>query len=597
MDTELSNLPSPFQTGALDLGAAAEEGANDDKSYGGENVDTGQDPADQMLSTPNPEEPNLIATKKVGVFGGPEDVNNFSNGGSPRLPDGNINPENFVRVRESLVRDGTLKIGQSFRIMNPATKKMVPVIVRGIKPDSEEGPAIDVAPHVALELGGTSSLIFDPRPVKGFPVAQYSTPYRPSSQSAVNPKEESVEPSGAGLSGIGAPSFGPGQLRNASALDSESPGPTASQPEAAPVSIVSKNKDGSVTLSNGETRYRDGTKSVTHGNRQFFYKRDQKTGDWELFDKVDNAPGREQITTVEGVPHVMRDGKLVRVPIEGESLEEIPSDVTGEGAIKELSPSDQAAVRAFASYSRQPPTAGRVNPTYNRLEKYIFAYRPDYGGSLGFGQAKQVENEFASSRTAVAGGQIISANTSMRHLSKLTDVVDKLDNSKVRLANGLINYLKTATGDPNVMEFNRTRDTLVGEFQKMITGGVPYSEDVRRGIDNINAANSPEQLKAVIKEMAGLMSDKLSELGFRYESVFKKPYKGLVNPDVKGIAKRLGVDNFAQTESTSQETPAAPETPTPNDAKMEAQRIIATSSDPAEIEKAQKVLRIIQGLQ
>lgn len=348
---------------------------------GEEELALDQPQGDYSYSTPNPEEPNLLQLKRVGVFGDKDEP--FRYGGSTRLPDGNISPENFGRIKESFVESGAVKIGQAVRMINPKTKKMVPVIIRDTKPDSDPGAAIDVAPHVALELGGIGDLVMDPRPVRGYPIApiskvralgnltdrearmgaglgsitdreaamkaglgsvtdkeararmgrpaptEYTEGDELSPEEDMGPKLANLQvPQEGGPSG--APIAESGPLRNASAIDSESPGPPADAPGQTGIKI---SDDGlRATLPDGTTYYSPGggappdMKTTVRNGVAYTYGVDKKAGRWELLHATElNAKkknAKDDIVMIGKSPYRFNDkNELEPVPITGEQLD------------------------------------------------------------------------------------------------------------------------------------------------------------------------------------------------------------------------------------------------------------------------------------
>lgn len=216
--------------------------------------------SDESLFTPvSPEEPYLLSASRVGAFGDDDHPVEFSFGGNSTLPTGEQNPEDYVALPESLFASGVVKPGQGIRIVNPATKKSIVAVARHSRVDS--GTAMDLAPHTILELGGTKGLIVDFRPVKNYPIAQYSRPYA-SPEEVIQAGEM---PQGQGLQDVsvsGAMTVEneePG-MRNASFIDSPTAAGGSPRQKIDPSNpqVISENEDGSMTFDNGETIFPDG---------------------------------------------------------------------------------------------------------------------------------------------------------------------------------------------------------------------------------------------------------------------------------------------------------------------------------------------------
>lgn len=186
-------------------------------------------PKETEFFLPTPEEPYLIGVNGARAYDPDKDSTSFRYGGTAKLPDGSINPENFAEVPEDWITQGIVRPGQTFTVINSKTKKKETAIARTSAPG---GKNLKLAPHLIAELGGAPDLT-DLRPVKGYPAARYSS-FAPENEQ-------------------------PG-MRNASMADSTSPGPA--KPDPRNPKLVSTNSDGSEIYDNGETILPDGTSEM-----------------------------------------------------------------------------------------------------------------------------------------------------------------------------------------------------------------------------------------------------------------------------------------------------------------------------------------------
>lgn len=267
------------------------------------------------------------------------------------------------------------------------------------------------------------------------------------------------------------------------------------------------------------------------------------------------------------LPYTIQDGKLVRVPLDGEDLTKpkaVPAEgATGDDAIKELSPQDQSLVKGYASYALVPPAGSASrNPTYFKLYPFIQAYRPDFAGLQGFKEAQQTRLQYRSSTPGVAGGQIVSANTAVDHLGQLWEAAQKLNQTEYTKYNTIQQYLEAETGNPDVVAYNTILGEVNKEIERAFLGGVPTAMNQQEAINNLKASRSPEQLKAAITQaLPNLLSARLGEIGYNYEKVFGKPFDGLVRPNARKVLDGFGIKDFATEGGGAEES--APPAPAP----------------------------------
>ena len=88
-----------------------------------------------------------------------------------------------------------------------------------------------------------------------------------------------------------------------------------------------------------------------------------------------------------------------------------------------------------------------------------------------------------------------------------------LGNSSLPGYNKAVNYLKEATGRPDIVGFNNLRDDVVAEVERGLMGsGVLSDSKYNRAIKNINSAQSLPQLKAAIANTKTVIRARLESL-------------------------------------------------------------------------------------
>jgi hypothetical protein len=240
-----------------------------------------------------------------------------------------------------------------------------------------------------------------------------------------------------------------------------------------------------------------------------------------------------------------------RVPVPDSGID-IPRGVTGEDAIKNLSPRDQEYVRDYATFKMPSPVAGRPNPTLNRLLPYVTAYNPNWSAP-NYQAQQQTVKQFASNATGSPGYNVTSINTAIDHLGSLWERAQALDNKSWRKYNTLGNYINNEFGKPEVAAFNDERTRVATELARAFTGGVPSDQQIKEAEASLNNANSSAQLKAVIQgTIPEMLNARLGELNYAYERTMGKPYgTDIVSPGAQKVLSSFGITDFGHMKSVS----------------------------------------------
>ena len=88
-----------------------------------------------------------------------------------------------------------------------------------------------------------------------------------------------------------------------------------------------------------------------------------------------------------------------------------------------------------------------------------------------------------------------------------------LKNTKIKMANAVVNWFKEQTGDADVVAFNNLRDDVIAETERILLGsGVLSDTKYVRAVNNLKTSNSPEQINAAIKQFELVVSARLKAL-------------------------------------------------------------------------------------
>lgn len=180
-----------------------------------------------------------------------------------------------------------------------------------------------------------------------------------------------------------------------------------------------------------------------------------------------------------------------------------------------------AAPRSMAAAAMQKFMSEHPNAT----DEDVTNFASDYG--------KKIKSNAAFS-TGKQGDMLRSFNVSISHLNTLDNLVDALGNGDVKLINKASNTFKEQFGQAAPANFNAAKSIVGDEIIKAIIGGGGALADRENAQNQIDRAESPQQLKGVIKTYKELMGGQLKGLKKQYEDTTgRKDFDDRLSPETK----------------------------------------------------------------
>jgi hypothetical protein len=221
---------------------------------------------------------------------------------------------------------------------------------------------------------------------------------------------------------------------------------------------------------------------------------------------------------------------------------DLPAGATGEAALQGLTEQQKATVRGIANYQINPSSLGRAS------DRQLFVSRaalfdPTYDQNK-FNQRRVLLGDLASQRPGTMGGSKKSLNQAIEHLHDLDDLAGRLNNRDFRAYNNVRNIVAKQAGKrPEVNQFNTTLTAITNELERFFSQAAPTVGGREHWRDAIDAANSPAQLKAVIREtIPKLMSGGLNSMSDQYSDIMgKRPEKPFMTDRSRNLLKKMGV--------------------------------------------------------
>jgi hypothetical protein len=150
-----------------------------------------------------------------------------------------------------------------------------------------------------------------------------------------------------------------------------------------------------------------------------------------------------------------------------------------------------------------------------------------------------LQRELESTRQGTAGGSLLAAGTAANHLSLLEEQADKLANMDEPAINSVANALGIAVGKSPAVTFRAIANQVNSEVAKVVAGGQPHEAELQQFEQNLNNAQSPEQVKNVIKSYIGLINGRIGEIDDRSMQYMGRHVKG-ISPTTTEVFNKHG---------------------------------------------------------
>lgn len=230
----------------------------------------------------------------------------------------------------------------------------------------------------------------------------------------------------------------------------------------------------------------------------------------------------------------------ITINMPGAATSAVPTGVVGEAALEGVSEAEKALVRKIADYKIPLPGGMALrSEKWQRILELVAAFDPSFDASQ-YEQRRRLRVDF----TVGKGGQNIrSLNTAVGHLGTLEEKARALENSSYDLWNKIKNFGYSRIGDPRVVDFNVAANAVAGELATLFKNTSGTDQEIKAWRDQVEASQSPEQLRSAVETAVELLGSRLSVLTSQYETGMGKPKDFIVlQPKARRILKRFGVD-------------------------------------------------------
>ena len=192
--------------------------------------------------------------------------------------------------------------------------------------------------------------------------------------------------------------------------------------------------------------------------------------------------------------------------------EAINKGITGPDLLAVIPKSLAGQVSAILEHRAAPPSGNSARSS--QLMQIVQAADPTYDAQQ-YKTKQGIETAFTA---GLASRTLRSINVADDHLKVLNSTIDALANNDVRMLNQLGNTIATQMGAPAPTDFNGVKNIVADELVKAILGGAGALGDRKAIQETVSSANSPEQLRSMIKRYRELMEGQRTGLADQYKS-------------------------------------------------------------------------------
>lgn len=241
-------------------------------------------------------------------------------------------------------------------------------------------------------------------------------------------------------------------------------------------------------------------------------------------------------------------------------------------AVQQQNPAMASQVTAIIEGRAPYPTGSRLNPVQQQIKELVTQIDPTFEAGNSGARVK-VRNEFNAGGPNSPASAITAGNTAIQHLGHLSDEAEKLGNADSGIpGNNLYNTAKNAiavssgSGVP-VTNFDSIRNKYIEEATKFYRGTGGNESDLQRDIASLNSAQSPSQLRDVIKTQSELMQSKINALQERWHQGMGPlvPEFPIIHPESQSAIDRINQRQLGKKvegeapAATSADAPAVPD--------------------------------------
>jgi hypothetical protein len=217
-----------------------------------------------------------------------------------------------------------------------------------------------------------------------------------------------------------------------------------------------------------------------------------------------------------------------------------------------------------------PDGFAATKPIDIAIRNAVLRAAPGFNQALAGARADMVK-QFASHDNSGSAGNIIDASQKgLHHLNALADTAAQLapgDYTLLNHAQQVGQEYLAAGGNPALKAFDINRRALTDELTKLYKGGVASEGEVNGMLGDLQAAQTPAEMKAVFGKIGTLLTGVTDTYQNRWQSAFgPNSVYPIMQPENAGVLKRFQDAAPSPPSGAASQTPpsaAGPRTPPP----------------------------------
>ena len=262
--------------------------------------------------------------------------------------------------------------------------------------------------------------------------------------------------------------------------------------------------------------------------------------------------------------HLLSDQEQKNLGVKSNAADE---NGTFPQALANVDKGTASVVKQLTEYKIPLPSGMALKtPYWQKVLELSSQYDPSFD-STQYNARLKLKNDFVSGKAAV---NIRSLNTAVGHLDTLKQKAEALNNGGIPLWNKIANVGLSETGDKRVTEFNNAATAVESELAAVFKGMGATDQEIKQWRANLDASQSPEQLKGAIDTAVELMGSRLDALQSQYETGMgkQKDFKFL-NDKSQKILKDMGIEigtlDYSTKENQTDQTQSQSQIPQTED--------------------------------
>lgn len=221
-----------------------------------------------------------------------------------------------------------------------------------------------------------------------------------------------------------------------------------------------------------------------------------------------------------------------------------PSGATGEDYIKQLAPTDQAAVRMLGQYRMDIPKGSALrSPYWQSLFQAAAQAYPNFDPAQYGARAKTL-NAFKGAGTEAQ--QINSLQTMAEHANQLMQTYKTLPHpTGMPAVDNMIQGAEYNLGHAKGLNaYRQNALTLADEVQKLWKKGSATESEIQELKKNLSSSQNPDQMQQTVAGLVGLVHGKLGSLKQQYvQGMGGDQALQFLDPETQKILSNLDPEN------------------------------------------------------